>query len=304
MKPRKLLLILADLILLGVCIFQWTKGGKSDVKYFELSDTPDELIIQGPDTSFNIVKTGDHWFIGEKKLAANDSSIQGLVDKISSVKALNKVAKANTEANLSRYELDDEHKITVTAKAAGNVIRTLTIGKDSNGTQGYVCFDDSTDIYLVASNLHYVFSKTEDDLRSHIIYDFENGAVTYVEVSEADGRKWSLSRTVTEDSFSWKTTGFDEIDVDTDKTSDWMDAISSLMTSKWHDENYVIPAAKILTFNIATDSEKVVLDIYEDYNEEEETGSYYGRCNLTDYPFEIAEYTISKFLKEPEEFAK
>ena len=49
MKTRRLVLIIADVVLLAVCISQWVIGNHDTTKYFDLKDTPDMIVIDTPE---------------------------------------------------------------------------------------------------------------------------------------------------------------------------------------------------------------------------------------------------------------
>ena len=71
MKTRKLVLIIADLLLLAVCIFQLAFGARDTTKYFTLKDKPDSLEIVTPGETISLYKEGDDWFIGSQKYPAS-----------------------------------------------------------------------------------------------------------------------------------------------------------------------------------------------------------------------------------------
>ena len=80
MKTRKLVLIIADVVLLAVCIIQLALSARDTTKYFTLKDKPDSLLIVTPTETINLYKDGEDWFIGEKKYPANISVVDNLVD--------------------------------------------------------------------------------------------------------------------------------------------------------------------------------------------------------------------------------
>ena len=97
MKTRKLVLLIADGLLLIALILQILLASGDKVKIYELKDQPDEISITSPDESFTLVKEDGHWFVGEKKYPANDDYVEHLLDSLTSVKVMDKVAIANNE---------------------------------------------------------------------------------------------------------------------------------------------------------------------------------------------------------------
>ena len=55
MKTRKLILIIADIILLSVVIIQGILKTRDGAKYFELKQEPDCITIQTPSETINLV---------------------------------------------------------------------------------------------------------------------------------------------------------------------------------------------------------------------------------------------------------
>ena len=89
------------------------------VKTFEFSETPDAISIQKPDGEIKLVLENEEWFVGEKKYPTLQSTVDSIIDDIKSVRALDKVGKANNQNMLDRYELNDGQKIVVTASLNG-----------------------------------------------------------------------------------------------------------------------------------------------------------------------------------------
>ena len=69
MKTRKLVLIIADVLLLAVCIIQFAVSARDTTKYFTFKDEPDSLEIVTPGEKISLVKDGDNWVIGDKKIS-------------------------------------------------------------------------------------------------------------------------------------------------------------------------------------------------------------------------------------------
>ena len=57
MKTRKLVLIIADVVLLAVCIIQWCVRAHDGAKYFKISETPDEYTVVTPAENIHYICT-------------------------------------------------------------------------------------------------------------------------------------------------------------------------------------------------------------------------------------------------------
>ena len=305
MKGRKIFLIAADVVLLAVCIFQWIAAAKDNVKTFEFKEDADELTVEGSFGSYTLSKQGDEWFIGEKKFPANAGSVDVMVSAVESIRALDKMGRASNETVSARYDLTDSKAIKVTVKAQGKVVRSLNIGKESStGTQCYVTVDGGDDIYLIASNLMNTFNKTVDDLRSKTVYQVESETITSIAVSDADSDNWTVSRFGNGEDVVWSVSGVN-VEVDSDKAADWFKNMSSLVTTKWYDENYKGGGEKLSSFRISTISKTISVDVYRVPAENADAkDSYYAKCSESPYYFEVPSYSVQKFQKTASDIAK
>ena len=129
MKTRKLVLIVADVVLLAVCLVQFILSARDTTKYFTFKDEPDSLEIVTPQETISLYKEGEDWFIGEKKYPASMSMVDSYISAIKNIRALDKVGSIANGNNVERYELTDSKKTIVTAKLGDKVLRTIEIGK-------------------------------------------------------------------------------------------------------------------------------------------------------------------------------
>lgn len=165
MKTRKLSLLIACAVLLVVCVVQGIVKSNDKVKYFTLKDSPEKITIQTPSETVFLTKEGESWFVGTENFPAKEYEVDQIVEAISSVKALDKVASKN-EKSIVQYELGEGKTIIVTAVKKGKIVRMVEIGKDATtSSQCYITVDGKNDIYLAGGNLKRVFNKTEEDLK-------------------------------------------------------------------------------------------------------------------------------------------
>ena len=59
MKTRKLVLIVADVVLLAVCLVQFIRSARDTTKYFTFKDEPDSLEIVTPQETISLYKEGE-----------------------------------------------------------------------------------------------------------------------------------------------------------------------------------------------------------------------------------------------------
>ena len=306
MTKRKLVLIIADALLLAVCIIQCALRVTDSAKIFEMKDTPDMISIAGEKGSFDILREGEGWVIGDKKYAANDSSIDSIIEAVSSIRALDKVGNASSESAKYRYDLTDAKKITVTAYKDGKVLRSLEIGKDATATsQGYITIDGGKDIYLASGSLRLSCNKSIDELRSKVIWQLEKNGINSVSISSADESKiWTVSRLGEGTDITWNISG-SEVDVDPEKAVEWFNSFASISTPVWHNEGDDLGGNKLLSAKIGYGFKDITITIFEIPAETEDgKATYWGTCSETPYTFELAGYAVQKFQKEPEALGK
>lgn len=163
---RKIVLLGLDVILLVVCILQGVFLNKDTTKTFKITQTPDEITIYNQGTQINLVFQGDKWYVGQNKEEADQTYVQTLIDRLSSVRAIDKIGSVKNEVYIEKYQLDEEKCISVIAKKDGEVIRSLQLGKTSSDKrQNYGTVDGSSDIYLFTGSLRGIFDLNEEELK-------------------------------------------------------------------------------------------------------------------------------------------
>ena len=208
MKTRKLVLIIADVLLLAVCIIQLALSARDTTKYFTLKDGPDSLEIITPAETISLVKEGEDWVIGDKKYPASISMIDSYLDAIKNIRALDKVGSITSGNNAEKYELTDGKKITVTAKLGDKVLRTVEIGKTAvSSSQCYATVDGGKDIYLVSGGINDTFDTSIAATRTTIVLNLEPSEITTVAITDyATDKSWAVSRMGTGSDLAWNVT--------------------------------------------------------------------------------------------------
>lgn len=166
LKIRKIVLLSLDLILLAVCIIQGIIVNKDTTKLFKMTQSPDEIYIYNQGQEINLIFQGDKWYVGSSKEDADQTYVETLINRLSSIKAIDKVGSVKNEVYIEKYQLDEEKCISVVVKKNGEIIRSLQLGKTSSDKrQNYGTVDGSSDIYLLTGSLRGIFDLTEDELK-------------------------------------------------------------------------------------------------------------------------------------------
>lgn len=308
LKIRKIVLLASCGLLLLVCILQIAADKRNTVKVFDYSETPDEIVIENGGETVSIKKFNDEWLIGNQRYVANEGAVDSILSALKSVKALDKVGNTSTEANLMRYDLTDGKKITVIAKNGEKVLRKITVGKTSvTGSQSYVTVDDSKDIYLASGNLQNTFNKTAESLRSNTVWTLNKDMIGSIAIKNQEGSEWTLSRTGIAENIEWKIDGHGIVtgEVDASKATAWFGEFASLSAAKWLGDSAVIDGKLLLVCEIECGGTSTALTLYETKAASGDSPAEYAAVSTsTPYGFELAEYSVRKFLKNPGELLK
>lgn len=311
MKTRKLVLIIADVVLLAVCIVQLVLSARDTTKYISFKEDPDFLEIVTPDEVISLNKEGDNWFIGEKKYPANLSIVDGYIDALKNIRALDKVGNISSGNNAERYEFTVGKKTVVTAKLGDKVLRSIEIGKTAvSSSQCYITVDGGKDIYLVSGGINDTFYTSVAAARTTIVLDLNAEEVSAVSITDfsdesaPDGKTWSVSRMGSGDDIVWNVSG-GEVELDEGKASSWLSSFASLSTRDWYPEDEVLEGTKTLSARITYNYKDIKLEFFALPKENENnTTQYYGTCSETPYRFKVNERDVKQYLKPLEELAK
>lgn len=305
MKTRKLVLIIADVVLLAVCLVQFILSARDTTKYFTFKDEPDSLEIVTPQETISLYKEGEDWFIGEKKYPASMSMVDSYISAIKNIRALDKVGSIANGNNVERYELTDSKKTIVTAKLGDKVLRTIEIGKTAvSSSQCYMTVDGGKDIYLVSGGVNDTFDTSVAAARTTIVLNLNSDEITGVSITDAEDKTWSLSRMGNGDDVVWNVSG-GEIELDEGKANVWLTSFASLSTRDWYAEDAVLEGTRAVSARITYNLKDIKLEFFAlPKNNEKDLQQYYGTCSETPYRFKVDEKTVKQYLKPLEELAK
>ena len=292
MSKRKIILLTACVLLLGIYIAQLASSLRSSIKNKTLGADPDKLTIENASTLIELAKSDDGWTVGERRYKADTNGADALVDAVKNIRVLDTVAQAGNDAVDERYEIDKANAIVVKAYKGNELVRTLTIGKTSStGSQSYLTLDDKKDIYLVSGTLHDTFKKDVAALRSKSVYTVDSSDLTAV--SESTGST-VLSIVKSGDPAAWTASG-GAASVDAEKAASWAASLAALNADSWLDDDFVLPDASESVTVITAGGKAITVSVYKEGDGEE--AKYYGTCSETPYKFALSRYSAGKYLK-------
>ena len=292
MSKRKIILLTACVLLLGIYIAQLASSLRSSVKNKTLGADPDKLTIENASAVIELAKSDDGWTVGERRYKADTNAADALVNAVKNIRVLDTVAQAGSDAVDERYEIDKTNAIVVKAYKGNELVRTLTIGKaSSTGSQSYVTLDGKKDIYLVSGTLRDTFKKDVAALRSKVVYAVDTSDLTAV--SESMGST-VLSIVKSGDPAAWTATG-GAANVDAEKAASWAASLAVLNADSWLDDDFVLPPVSESVTVITAGGKAITVSVYKEGDGDE--AKYYGTCSETPYKFSLSRYSAGKYLK-------
>lgn len=292
MSKRKIILLTACVLLLGIYIAQLASSLRSSVKNKTLGADPDKLTIENASAVIELAKSDDGWTVGERRYKADTNTVDALVNAVKNIRVLDTVAQAGSDAVDERYEIDKTNAIVVKAYKGNELVRTLTIGKaSSTGSQSYLTLDGKKDICLVSGTFRDTFKKDVAALRSKVVYAVDTSDLTAV--SESMGSTM-LSIVKSGDPAVW--TGSEgATSVDAEKAASWAASLTRLNADSWLDDDFVLPAASESVTVITAGGNAITVSVYKEGDGDE--AKYYGTCSETPYKFSLSRYSAGKYLK-------
>ena len=292
MSKRKIILLTACVLLLGIYIAQLASSLRSSVKNKTLVADPDKLTIENASAVIELAKSDDGWTVGERRYKADTNTVDALVNAVKNIRVLDTVAQAGNNMVDERYEIDKTNAIVVKAYKGNELVRTLTIGKaSSTGSQSYLTLDGKKDICLVSGTLRDTFKKDVAALRSKVVYAVDTSDLTAV--SESMGST-VLSIVKSGDPAAWTATG-STVGVDAEKAANWAASLTRLNADSWLDDDFVLPAASESVTVITAGGKAITVSVYKEGDGDE--AKYYGTCSETPYKFSLSRYSAGKYLK-------
>ncbi|MBC6718958.1 DUF4340 domain-containing protein [Treponema sp. Marseille-Q4130] len=292
MSKRKIILLTACVLLLGIYIAQLASSLRSSVKNKTLGADPDKLTIENASAVIELAKSDDGWTVGERRYKADTNTVDALVNAVKNIRVLDTVAQAGSDAVDERYEIDKTNAIVVKAYKGNELVRTLTIGKTSStGSQSYLTLDGKKDIYLVSGTLRDTFKKDVAALRSKSVYAVDTSDLTAV--SESMGST-VLSIVKSGDPAAWTASG-GTASVDAEKAANWAASLTRLNADSWLDDDFVLPPVSESVTVITAGGKAITVSVYKEGDGDD--AKYYGTCSETPYKFSLSRYSAGKYLK-------
>ncbi|MBW2310503.1 MAG: DUF4340 domain-containing protein [Deltaproteobacteria bacterium] len=175
MKVKKEYIILAAVILALSLYLFLRKTDKTHYELPKLSAVPKEDIskieITKKGTDIILNRRNGNWNIGPQGYPADTAKVKNMLGIIEN---LTLTAMVSESRDYSRYQLDDEHKITVKAYIGEKLTREFDVGKAAPSYRHtFVRLKENEFVYHARENFRNAFDLSVDDLRDKQVLAFD-----------------------------------------------------------------------------------------------------------------------------------
>ncbi len=299
MKPRKLALIVAILSLGAIAAVQAFLDGRDSVRTISHAGAIDAIeITRAGGELVSLSKDGDSWVAGEKKYRVAKQASDAMAKSLAEIRVLGDVSGGQ---DLERYGLSEGERVTVVAKSAGKVVRSIVAGKNATtARQSYALIDGGKSVSMVSGSLKDVFDKDIASLRDRSVWSVPPEAITRVEVETRGllgAEKYAIAKAG--DPPVWTLVpGFSaaKMSPDAELATGWVQGLGELSADSFAPDGALESVDRSSPLGVArlTAAGKVMtLEVLSKGAD----GKYLCSSTEMPYAFSLAEATVSKFLK-------
>lgn len=294
-KTRKIILLSSIAVLALVYVMQLLFTGRSAVKSYEIEKEITAIEIASPSGKNRIAREDGKWFLSDARYPVSENRASEFVNAVKEIKVL---GKASSSSDMDRYGLSEGSLIQVKAYCGDELVRSISVGKNSStGNQCYIMFDGKSDILLAQGALATTFSSSADDIRSKSVYKISDTDVTGASVV-FDSTNYAVVKNVSGEGeltvSTWSLAGSDE-KIDSSKVSAWIKSVSNLLVDSWKEDSFVPDESQLkCTVVLKTSDREIIVKIYSAKDEEQMLAS----CSETRWAFMIPKYAGERFFKD------
>jgi hypothetical protein len=182
MKKEYLILILIIVALTGYLVFK-----KEDRRHYSLPDLPavdkkkiDRLTVEKKDRVLDFTRTESGWVVTEQAYPADETAALQMLDTLSGLRLS---ALVSEKQDLTRYELDDDHGLTVTAFEGETPVLEVRIGKTApTYNHTFVMVKNDPGIYQAKDAFRSHFNKSLDEYRDRRVLTFQEDRIKAITI--------------------------------------------------------------------------------------------------------------------------
>jgi uncharacterized protein DUF4340 len=313
---KEYLILIAIILILGAYLFlhkenkdNYTLPVTQKIETSQIS----KINLSSKNGSLEFKKKGDNWVINKEEYLASPSNIQNMIDTFTTFKL---TALVSEKADKRRYELDDDHSVSVIVFKGDQSIFEFSMGKTApTFNHTFVMLEDDKNIYHANGSFKSNFDKELDDFRDKNVLEFKKESILKFSI-EKDGLSKTLiannqpannqtTKTAEpekeesvkdEPEVSWSS--IDGSMVDPKTIIDLLSSISSLECEKYSYEitkDQLDTQTPLSTISLEN-PEKMLLKIFKKGDDEQ----LVGISSMNDYAFELSSYGGQEIITKVE----
>ena len=311
MRFKKEYIILL-VIIVGLSLYLWQdKSGRMHYELPQLQSLDTKQLsrveIERPEGTVSLNKKDGRWLVGEQAYAADKGKVDSLLQSIADVDLSALVSESKT---YSRYGLEDEQRLTVTAYQNGTVVRSFSVGKASPNRSGtYIRLHEDPNVYLTGGNLNRQLDQSAQRLRDKTVLSFNEDEVTKLTVAKGSKRvtlkkqpakQGAEGQEKEEPDHSWARS--DNSTLVSQKEIDGLLAqLHNLQCTKYLADDAVMESASpeySITVHAAKEHQLLLYRISPKPSDSgEEDVAYQGNASDSASPFRLSKYRVDRLTK-------
>jgi hypothetical protein len=141
-----------------------------------------------------LTRKDDGWLVAPGDYPADGNLVDRMLDALADLKV---TALVSETRNYSRYELDENQQIRVTAYQDDKAVRSFRIGKAAETMRHtHITLSDDPNVYHAQGNFRQDFDHTVDDLRDKTVLVFKKEDVREYSIT-TEGKTVTITKTTT-----------------------------------------------------------------------------------------------------------
>ncbi len=273
MKKEYLILILIIAALAGYLVLN-----KEERRHYTLPEPPavdtkkiDRLTVEKTDQTLDFIRTESGWVVTEQSYPADSTAVRQMLDVIS---GLSLSALVSEKQDVTRYELDNTHRLAVTAFEGETPVLSLKIGKTApTYNHTFVMLENDPNIYQANDSFRSHFNKSLDEFRDRRVLTFQEARIKAITIQTPEKEVVLTAREPAGDDTPDAETVFnyqDGTSPDPTTVSDLLSSLSELTCERFlpdTEKTDMESSSPILTIVLENDSTQV-LKLFEQNGDE------------------------------------
>ncbi len=259
----------------------------------------DRITIKKGDRTVTLTRNDDNWIIKSNGFRADKTKVENMVNGLAD---LTITALAGAEGGLSRYQLDEENRISVRAYAGDELVRDIRIGKTAASYRHtFVQLPDDDRVYHGSGNIRSSFDVDAKGLRSKRVLAFDRTAVTRLELVMGKSHLEMVRGTATVDPndttakpVAWADGDGNELDAK--RIDDLLNDLETMQCGTFlesGDRSVKKTPSLVITVN---DGQEHKISLYSP--EDKEKGDWPGTSSTLETPFTIPKWKAEQLTKD------